>query len=69
MGNYESLRVDISVEDSVRPVDGEGKQGIDGAFVRVYEYVSKQLIEKVEEIEEELKKKDAAQSATAKKKG
>lgn len=54
MGNFESLRVDVSVEDSVRPVDGDGKAGIDAAFTRIYEYVSGKLIEKVNEVEAEL---------------
>lgn len=54
MGNYESLRVDISVEDSVRPNDGDGKAGIDAAFTRVYHYVSEKLIQKVNEVEAEL---------------
>jgi len=54
MGNYESLRVDISVEDSVRPHEGEGKQALDTAFDRVYTYVSGKLIEKVNEVEAEL---------------
>lgn len=54
MGNYESLRVDIDVEDSVRPVDGEGKAGIDAAFTRIYDYVAAQLIAKVNEVEAEV---------------
>lgn len=54
MGNFESLRVDVSVEDSVRARDGEGKAGIDAAFTRVYNYVSEKLIEKVNEVEAEI---------------
>ena len=54
MGNFESLRVDIDVEDSVRPLDGDGKQGIDTAFSRIYEYVAAKLIEKVNEVETEI---------------
>lgn len=54
MGNFESLRVDISVEDTVRPADGEGKAGIDNAHERIYNYVSDKLIQKVNEVEAEL---------------
>ncbi len=55
MGNFESLRVDLSVEDSVREGDGIGKAGIDKAMQRVYAYVEKQLVKKVNEVEQELK--------------
>lgn len=60
MGNFESLRVDISVEDSVRPTDieaaggVEGRGAIDAAENRLYNYVSKQLIKRVNEVEAEL---------------
>ncbi len=56
MGNFESLRVDLGVEDSVRAGDGVGKVGIDKAMQRVYTYVEEQLLEKVREVEEEVKK-------------
>lgn len=59
MGNYESLRLDIDVEDSVRQVDidaagGEGKGAISAAEKRIYGFVSQQLINRVNEVEAEL---------------
>jgi len=50
LGNYESLRVGIGVEDWVR--DGET---VDAATDRVYSFVEGKVIEKVSEIERELK--------------
>lgn len=44
MGNYESLGVHVSISDSARP--GESAQQ---AFDRVYGFVEKQLIAKVNE--------------------
>jgi len=35
-------------------LDGDGKQGIDTAFSRIYEYVAAKLIEKVNEVETEI---------------
>ena len=52
LGNYESLKVGIGVEDSQRV--GET---IDEATNRVYNFVEKKLMEKVNEIESELKSK------------
>jgi hypothetical protein len=52
MGNFESLRVDIGVEDDLR--DGEN---VEQGFNRVYSYVEKKLVEKVQETEEELNDK------------
>ena len=49
LGNYESLHVDIGVEDYVRP--GES---VDQATERVYKFVESKLKEKVNEITEEL---------------
>jgi hypothetical protein len=49
LGNYESLRVSIGVEDFVR--DGES---VNEATDRVYEFVESKIIEKVSEMEEEL---------------
>lgn len=49
LGNYESLRVAIGVEDFVR--DGES---VNEATDRVYEFVESKIIEKVSEMEEEL---------------
>ena len=50
LGNYESLRVSIGVEDYVR--DGES---VDEATDRVYDFVENKVVEKVSEIEKELK--------------
>lgn len=52
MGNFESLRVDIGVEDDLR--NGEN---IATGFDRVYGFVEKKLVEKVQETEEELNEK------------
>lgn len=49
LGNYESLRVGIGVEDFVRD-----KESVSDATDRVYEFVENKLMEKVSEIEEEL---------------
>lgn len=49
LGNYESLKVSVGIEDFQR--DGEN---IDEATNRVYNFVEKKLMEKVNEIEEEL---------------
>jgi hypothetical protein len=50
LGNYESLKVSIGIEDFVR----QGEH-IDTATDRVYTFVEGKLMEKVNEIEEELK--------------
>ena len=52
LGNYESLKVGIGIEDFKR--QGEST---DEATDRVYAFVEKKLMEKVHEIEEELKGK------------
>lgn len=51
LGNYESLRVSIGIEDNVR-VD----ENVNSATERVYKFVEDKLIEKVGEIEKELKR-------------
>lgn len=50
LGNYESLRIGIAVEDFIR--QGES---VDAATERVYEFVENKLIEKVTQVTEELK--------------
>jgi len=50
LGNYESIKIGIGVEDSVR--SGET---VSAATERVYKFVEDKLIEKTREIEEELK--------------
>ena len=51
LGNYESIKVNIGIEDFRR--DGES---IDESTNRVYAFVENKLMEKVNEIEEELVK-------------
>ena len=52
LGNYESVKVSIGVEDFVR--DGETPSS---ATDRVYKFVESKLLEKTAEIESELKGK------------
>jgi hypothetical protein len=49
LGNYESIRINIGVEDDVR--SGEN---VDSATERVYAFVENKLIEKTREVEKEL---------------
>lgn len=49
MGNFESLRVDIGLE-----LDGVGNPN--PTFEKAYAWAEKKLLEKVSEVEEELKK-------------
>jgi len=49
LGNYESIRINIGVEDDVRK--GEN---VDAATERVYAFVENKLIEKTREVEKEL---------------
>jgi hypothetical protein len=49
LGNFQSLRIDLGVEDSER--DGEN---IGQAFDRVYAFVEQQLTEKVKEASAEV---------------
>jgi hypothetical protein len=51
LGNYESIKINIGVEDTVR--QGEN---VDSATERVYKFVEDKLIEKTREVEEELKR-------------
>jgi argininosuccinate lyase len=50
LGNYESIKIGIGVEDDVR--QGET---VDTATERVYTFVENKLIQKTQEVEEELK--------------
>ena len=50
LGNYESIKIGIGVEDFVR--NGET---VDSATDRVYAFVESKLVDKTREIEEELK--------------
>jgi hypothetical protein len=49
LGNYESIKIGIGIEDDVR--QGEN---VNDATERVYKFVEDKLIEKTREIEEEL---------------
>jgi len=51
LGNYESIKIGIGIEDSVR--QGET---VDTATERVYKFVENKLIDKTREVEEELKR-------------
>jgi len=50
LGNYESIRIGIGIEDDVR--QGETASS---ATERIYKFVEDKLIEKTREVEEELK--------------
>lgn len=50
LGNFESIKIGVGVEDSVR--DGET---VGAATERVYKFVEDKLIEKTQEVEKELK--------------
>ena len=52
LGNYESVHIELGVEDYVRDTEAN----VDIAMDRVYTYVENKLMEKVQEIEEDLKK-------------
>ena len=49
LGNFQSLRIDLGIEDSRR----EGET-IDEAFQRVYSFTEAKLIEKINEAKEEV---------------
>lgn len=50
LGNYESIKISLGVEDHVR-----NNETVDSATERVYKFVEDKLLEKTQEIEEELK--------------
>jgi hypothetical protein len=51
LGNYESIKIGIGIEDDVRAGENVGT-----ATERVYKFVEEKLIQKTQEIEEELKR-------------
>ena len=51
LGNYESIKIGVGIEDDVR--QGET---VDAATERVYAFVVNKLIQKTQEVEEELKR-------------
>jgi hypothetical protein len=50
LGNFESIKIGIGVDDFVR--DGET---VDAATDRVYKFVEDKLVQKTQEVEEELR--------------
>jgi len=52
LGNYENIKIGIAVEDFKRPNESTNE-----ATDRIYKFVETKLIEKVNEIESELKGK------------
>ena len=50
LGNYESIHIDIGVEDHVRDIDANTDVAVD----RVYDFVLSKLIEMVSKIEDDL---------------
>jgi hypothetical protein len=51
LGNYESIKIGIGIEDDVR-----AGENVDTATERVYKFVEEKLIQKTQEVEEELKR-------------
>lgn len=51
LGNYESIKINIGVEDFVRL-----EESVNTATERVYKFVEDKLLEKTSEVEEELKR-------------
>lgn len=51
LGNYESIKIGIGVEDDVR-----AGENVDSATERVYKFVEDKLVQKTREVEEELKR-------------
>lgn len=49
LGNFQSLRIDLGVEDSLR-----NEEHVDDAFARVYSFVEQKLIEKIQEAKTEV---------------
>lgn len=50
LGNYESIRIGVGIEDSVRQ-----NETVNDATERIYKFVEEKIIEKTREIEDELK--------------
>lgn len=50
LGNFQSVKVNVGIEDWKRDTD----QSVDAAFDRVYNYVETKLIEKLEQTKREL---------------
>jgi hypothetical protein len=49
LGNFQSLRIDIGVQDSLRK-----EENVDAAFNRVYAFVEQKLIDKIKEAKTEV---------------
>jgi hypothetical protein len=50
LGNFQSLRIDIGVQDSLR-----NEEHVEDAFNRVYSFVENKLIDKINEAKTEIK--------------
>lgn len=49
LGNFQSLRIDIGIEDSLR-----SDEHVEDAFTRVYAFTEQKLIEKINEAKAEV---------------
>ena len=56
LGNYQSLKVSIGIEDWKRDTD----ESVDTALNRVYNYVEEKLVEKLEQTRNEIAGQNAA---------
>lgn len=53
MGNYETLNMEIEVEDSAR-----ADEKVSDTFTRVFKFVEDRLVEKMNDVEESLKNQE-----------
>jgi ASC-1-like (ASCH) protein len=51
LGNFESMHVEVGLEDAQRE-----NESLDEAFERVYNFVEKKIVEKSNEIQEDIKR-------------
>lgn len=56
LGNYQSLKVSIGIEDWKRETD----ESVDASVERVYNYVETKLVEKLEQTRNEISSQNAA---------
>lgn len=54
LGNYQSLKVSVGIEDWKRETD----ESVDTAVERVYNYVEQKLVEKLEQTRNEISSQD-----------
>ena len=55
MGNFNSMRIDIGVEDDLRTRSDGKPETVEDGFNRVYDYIEQKLLIKVDETEKEIK--------------